>query len=153
MTSRTKTRTTTAPKRCAMYARISEDDEKRGLGVERQRADMTARAKRKGWTVTAYLGDNSKSASRFAKKARPDFDRMIADARAGLIDVILVDEISRYTREPRLGEDLIDLADAGLVELDSVSGGEYNLNTPEGRLRLRNESRSRRCTPTSSQPR
>ncbi|MFE0383331.1 recombinase family protein [Streptomyces bungoensis] len=43
-----------------------------------------------------------KDLSAFKDVIRPDFDRMLADARAGLIDVIVVNYISRFSRkEPK----------------------------------------------------
>jgi site-specific DNA recombinase len=135
----TNTKTKSKTKRAALYARISADDHRNGAGVERQRGDMRKLAKREGWTISEYV-DNDKSASRYAKKRREQFSRMLADVDAGLIDVIVCADLSRYTREPRLVEDLIDLTDSGHVELVTLSGGAYDVTTPEGKMRLRNES-------------
>ena len=92
--------------RVALYARISDDADGDAKGVERQRADMLDLADRNNWIVTEYT-DNDRSASRYATGRREKFDRMLADVRAGTVDVILVADLSRYTREPRIVEDLI----------------------------------------------
>jgi site-specific DNA recombinase len=136
--TRPNTRRSTKKKRAALYARISHDDGA-GLGVERQRADMRKLAKREGWTVEEYV-DNDQSASRYAKKRRKDFDRMLRAVDAGIVDVIVCADLSRYTREPRLVEDLIDITEGGHVELWSLTGGHYDVTTAEGKSRLRSEA-------------
>ena len=133
---------TTAPPRkskAAIYARISFDSEGRELGVDRQVKDCTAYARRQGWESTVFT-DNSSSASRYARRRRVEFDRMVEAARAGAFDYIVVADPSRYTRAPRVVEDLIDLDEAGIVRLHSVTGGEYDLSTSSGKMRLRIEA-------------
>src|SRR5262245_58242632 len=120
--------------RAALYARISRDDANDGLGVARQLADLRKRAKGEGWTATEYV-DNDSSASRYSRKARAEFVRMMGDVAAGRVEVVAVAELSRYTREPRIVEDLIDAADSGKVELVSLQGGAYDVRTAEGRMR------------------
>src|SRR4051794_13121643 len=128
-----------ATKRAAVYARISRDGNGGGDGVDRQLKDLRKFCKREGWTVTEFL-DNDISASRYSKKLRPQFLEMMAAVARGDIDVIAVAELSRFTREPRMIEYLIDAADSGTVELVSLQGGNYDAMTAPGRLRLRNEA-------------
>jgi DNA invertase Pin-like site-specific DNA recombinase len=132
------------PKRPAVYTRISladrlPDGSLDTAGIERQHQDCTGYCDREGWAFTLYA-ENNRSASAYAKKKRTEFDRMLAAVRNGDHDVIVVAELSRYTREPRIVEDLIDLASAGGVELVSVRGGAYDLTTAEGKMRIRNEA-------------
>lgn len=124
----------------AIYARISRDDAADGLGVERQRSDLIAYCASRGWPAPAEYVDNDSSASRYARKRRERFEAMLADITSGAINTVVVAELSRYTREPRIVEDLIDAADAGAVELVSLQGGEYDVATPEGKMRLRTEA-------------
>jgi DNA invertase Pin-like site-specific DNA recombinase len=136
MTIAAVTRNTTV--RAALYARIS-DDESDGYGVERQLADMRAHADRNGWHAVEYC-DDKRSASRYAKKRRENFDRMLHDVRAGQVDVIVVPDLSRYTRQPRIVEDLIDLSEAGTVKLVTLTGGPVDTRYAEGKARLRHEA-------------
>lgn len=121
--------------RAAIYTRISEDDGT-ALGVQRQEEDARAEADERGWEVVGVYIDNDVSATR--AKVRPEFERLIRDAHAGLFGAVLVYATDRLSREPREGEDLIDLHDKYGIEIRSL-GGYYDLSTPDGRLNFRNE--------------
>lgn len=115
----------------AIYARISKDSEGDGLGVARQIADCTAEVARRGWTLAGTYVDNDVSATR--SKIRPEYQRMLADVRAGRINALVVWDVDRLTRTPRELEDIIDFADRQGLELASI-GGVIDLATPQGRL-------------------
>lgn len=117
----------------ALYARISSDDGT-ALGVARQLEDCRREAERRGWAVASQYVDNDVSA--FSGKARPEFDRLLADVRAGRVGAVVVWDVDRLTRTPRELEAVIDLFDAHRVDLASV-GGEIDLGTPQGRLTAR----------------
>jgi site-specific DNA recombinase len=119
-----------------IYTRISEDTEGESLGVERQHEDALTILDENGIdAATELYTDNNRSASSYARKNRPEFDRMLDDARAGKLDGIVVYDLDRLTRVPRVGEDIIDLAE-GMTVLDGT--GVFDLTTPEGRHRFRN---------------
>ncbi|MBV9485879.1 MAG: recombinase family protein, partial [Frankiaceae bacterium] len=118
----------------AIYVRISKDSEKSGLGVERQRKDCRALAKRLGWTVAEVYEDNDVSAS--DGKPRPSFERMRTAVEVGQVKAIAVWDVDRLTRTPRELEDVIEWADRHGLALASV-GGEIDLATPQGRLTAR----------------
>ena len=118
----------------AIYARISSDAEGDGLGVARQIKDCRAEAKRRGWQVADVYTDNDVSATR--SKRRPEYERMLADVRAGRIRALVVWDVDRLTRTPRELEDIIDQADRHGLALASV-GGEIDLATPQGRMTAR----------------
>lgn len=120
-------------KRAAKYRRISDDKEGRELGVTRQGEDLDALAQRLGLDVVADYPDNDISASTRSRKERPEYKRMIEDARAGRFDVILAYSSSRLTRRPRENEDLIDLAQQHGIRFAYVQSPEWNLNTADGR--------------------
>ncbi|MFF4810565.1 recombinase family protein [Micromonospora chersina] len=120
--------------RTAIYTRISDDREGRGLGVARQEADCRDLAARRGWTVTEVFPDNDVSAT--AKRKRPEYERMLDAIEAGDIDAVVVWDIDRLTRRPAELEKFIDLAERHGVQLASV-GGEIDLATPQGRLTAR----------------
>src|SRR5215211_1379755 len=61
---------------------------------------------------------------------------MVADARAGMLDVLVLYDLDRLTRVPRVGEDIIDLASGGLSVVDG--NGVYDLQSGDGRHRFRN---------------
>src|SRR3712207_1838478 len=66
--------TSKKPTRSAIYVRISDDREGKGLGVERQEQDCRALAERLGWTLhpdRPVYADNDIGASAKSRKARP----------------------------------------------------------------------------------
>lgn len=120
--------------RAVIYARISQDSDQRGQGVERQLTDCRKLAHARGWTIVEEHVDNDVSATR--SKSRPEYQRMLESIRAGLVDALVVYDVDRLTRTPRELEDVIDLADAHGLALASV-GGEIDLATAQGRLTAR----------------
>lgn len=128
------------PKRAAKYRRISSDREGRALGVERQDEDLDALAQRLGFTVVADYVDNDISASSKGKKARPEYQRMLTDAKAGKFDAILAYTTGRLTRRPREFEDLIDLAVDHGIEFKYVKSPDFDLKTAQGREIARNRA-------------
>jgi site-specific DNA recombinase len=123
----------TGATRTAIYARIStvKEPEDEGLAVERQIRDCLDLCDRLGWTIAETYPDDSKSA--YTGKARPEYERMLADARAGRIDAIVCWSVDRLTRHPRELEEIIDLYTSHHVALATV-GGEINLGDPDGRM-------------------
>lgn len=121
--------TTTA----AIYARISSDDGT-ALGVGRQIEDCEREVERRGWIIGGRYVDNDVSASRTAP--RPEYERMLADVRAGRVGAIVVWDVDRLTRTMRELEDVIDFANHRGLALASV-GGEIDLSTEQGRMMAR----------------
>jgi DNA invertase Pin-like site-specific DNA recombinase len=113
----------------AIYARIS-DDRQDGAGVDRQLEDCRVLVKREHWEPVSEFVDNSRSA--FNGKIRPRYQAMLAAVRAGEINRIAVWHIDRLYRAPRELEDIIDLADAGQVQVVTVRAGDLHLDTDAG---------------------
>lgn len=120
--------------RSAIYLRISDDREGRELGVGRQQEDCLSLSERLHRTVYRIYKDNDISASTRSRKVRPDYQRLLADARAGLIDTVIAYTSSRLTRRPRENEDLIELAEEHGVQFHYVASPSFDLNTSGGRL-------------------
>jgi len=126
---------TRSKKRAAIYCRISDDREGRGLGVARQERECRELAARKGWEVVGVFTDNDISA--YARKPRPAY-RALLDALRDL-DVVVVFAADRLTRHPAELEELIEQLEAHRVDVAPVTGGERDLTTPDGRLVARIE--------------
>lgn len=120
--------------KAGIYARISLDRDDTHLGVQRQVEDCEKAALARGWTVVGRYVDNDVSATR--AKVRPEYERLIADIRAGAIGALIVWDIDRLTRTPRELEDIIDLASKAGLQLANV-GGEIDLSTPQGTMMAR----------------
>lgn len=123
--------------RWALYARISRimeaDDTE---GVNRQLADGRAAVARRGGTVVAELVDNDISASRFSKRARSNYRRLLDMIEGGEVDGVWI------WMEDRLHRQVIELAtflkaceEAGVTRIASA-GGEFDLADPDQRMLL-----------------
>jgi DNA invertase Pin-like site-specific DNA recombinase len=86
------------PLRAGNLGRVSKDDSGRARSVDEQHDDNAAEAASIGAVITEKYQDSA-SASRFAAKAREDWPRLLADIEAGRLDVVLLWEPSRGSRE------------------------------------------------------
>ncbi|MBV8542171.1 MAG: recombinase family protein [Pseudonocardiales bacterium] len=114
-----------------MYARISEDREGAGLGVERQLEDQCVLFGQLGLRLAGVYADNDLSA--FTGKPRPDYLAMLADLDAGRARVVTAWHTDRLHRTPKELETYIDLAERRGVVTHSVKAGPLDLATPSGR--------------------
>jgi DNA invertase Pin-like site-specific DNA recombinase len=127
--------TNEAPKpqvRAACYCRISSDPDDKREGVDRQRADTAALCEVKGWRIAGFYVDNDKSATN--GKARPEWDRLLADIAAGRIDAVAAWDQDRVNRTL---DDLISykqLFVARGIKLATSNSGDVDLSTPAGEL-------------------
>jgi site-specific DNA recombinase len=121
--------------RAALYTRISSDPSGQRAGVERQQLDCEAHCQQRGWRVVQVFEDNDTSASN--GKPRRAYERMLAAVEAGVIDAIVTWHNDRLHRSPKELEAFIDLVERTRVRLAVVTGGDYDLTTPDGRLAAR----------------
>ena len=83
----TGTDRSTATKRAAIYARVSDksQDTEDKTSISEQISDMEAHSEHRGLTITARYQEVGRGWS----KNRPEFKRMLADARRGRFDTIV----------------------------------------------------------------
>jgi site-specific DNA recombinase len=124
-----------SPQRAAIYCRISDDREGRGLGVARQEAECRALAERLGWSVAKVYADNDISAYR--KRRRPGYEALLEAVKQGQVDGLVVWHNDRLHRQQRELEDFIDLVDASRVPVVTVTAGVFDLGTASGRMTAR----------------
>jgi site-specific DNA recombinase len=106
------------------------DAQGNGKGVERQEEDCLAIAQRLGWTVVDRYIDNDTGASRYSKKVRKHYLRLLADIEARQLDAVVIwmeDRLQRQVNE--LAEFLKVCDQAGLTRIASAGGekGERHL--------------------------
>jgi site-specific DNA recombinase len=118
-------------RRAALYSRISQDREGAGLGVDRQRDDCRALAKKLGWPIAVEYTDNDLSA--YSGKRRPGYRSLLDDIAAKRVDAVLVWHTDRLHRSPRELEEYVDLCEKHGVITQTVKAGELDLATPSGR--------------------
>lgn len=93
-------------KRVHLYARISKDDTStEGVSIETQLEVMRSFAKFQNWHVVGESIDRGFSGT---DDKRPEFQRMLGDARRGTFDLLAVAKIDRFMRNVRLFHQHID---------------------------------------------
>lgn len=113
-------------KRCAIYARVSTNDQ----NCDRQRRDLLAHAELLGYEIIAIHSETASG----AKNDRQERKKVIALARKRSIDAVLVTELSRWGRSAiDLQLTLEQLGNYG-VSLICQNGTEFDLSAPVGRF-------------------
>jgi DNA invertase Pin-like site-specific DNA recombinase len=116
----------TAPRRAALYARVSTDEQSTGMQLD----DLRRLAEHRGWKIAGEYIDQGISG---AKASRPDLDRLMGDARAGKLDVVAVWRFDRFARSTQ--HLLAALEEFRAVGVDFVSVREsIDTSTPMGRM-------------------
>jgi site-specific DNA recombinase len=123
----------TRPLRCATYVRVSTDEQVEGHSLDAQRTSTRAFIGQRGWTLAGEYTDAGYSAKPGAY--RPALDRLLADARRGRFDVVVVDKVDRFYRH--LKGLLIALDKLNETDVSFASVREnLDLSTPWGKLTL-----------------
>ena len=103
--------------------------------MRRQVADCEALAERKGWAVVDRYVDDDVSA--YGGAVRPEYRRLLGDAKAGLLDAIVVWHLDRLHRHPRELEEFFEAMKAAeITKLASVTG-DVDLSTHDGQFMAR----------------
>lgn len=120
------------PNAAGLYLRESQDRAGDELAVSRQRQDGVGLIDRRGWSLVDEYCDNAVSAA--GRKARPQFERLLADVIDGRIDVIVSWALDRLTRDRRSTIRLIEACQQHGAMIALVRGTDIDLSTPSGRL-------------------
>src|SRR5215207_7824144 len=91
---------TKKPITAVTYCRISMDREEMGAGVDRQRVDTEKICADRGWEVVERLVDNDRSASRYARKPREGWTRLLELLESRTIGAVVAYDLDRLTRKP-----------------------------------------------------
>ena len=124
-------RKSTGPKRqlAAICTRVSTADQLRGTSLDTQMDECRAYAKYRSLKVVGEYVDGGVS-GKYAN--RPGLDRLMADCRAGLVDVVIVAKHDRFGRSFRHTVALVgELEELGV---EFVSIAERIDDTPSGRF-------------------
>jgi DNA invertase Pin-like site-specific DNA recombinase len=118
------------------YARVSlfKRDEKRVPSTDGQVSVCRARLVDLDLPVGKVLVDLGRSAWNPDVK-REAWDELMDRLESGISGGFIVFDLERFTRQPKDGERMIDLASLGLLVLDSES--EYDLTSPNGKKAFR----------------
>lgn len=124
--------------RCAIYTRKSSEEgleqEFNSLHAQREACEAYIKSQRhEGWTcLPQQYNDGGLSG---ATMARPALQQLLADIRAGKVDVIVCYKVDRLTRSLADFAKIVEIFDAKGVSFVSVTQ-QFNTTTSMGRLTL-----------------
>ena len=104
--------------RAAIYARVSDQsqDAEDKTSITEQTSEMEAHCERRGLTVVARYQEVGQGWS----KKRPEFQRMLADARRGRFDTIVCWKSDRLGRGMYPAAALMEVVEAHQIEIEAV---------------------------------
>ncbi len=104
--------------RAAIYARVSDKSqaEEDKTSLSEQAIEMEAYCERKGLTITARYQEIGRGWS----KKRPEFQRMLADAKQGLFDTIVCWKSDRLSRGMFPAAALMEVVEAYQIGIEAV---------------------------------
>ena len=104
--------------RAAIYARVSDksQDGEDKTSISEQMGEMEAYCESKGLTITARYHEVGRGWS----KKRPEFQRMLADARKGRFDTIVCWKSDRLSRGMYPAAALMEVVEAHQIRLEAV---------------------------------
>ena len=115
------------PVRAALYARVSTVGQGQDVGLQLE--ELRQVATQRGWRIYGEYADEGISGS---QNSRPELDRLMAEARAGRLDLVVVWKFDRFARSTR--HLLTALEEFRLLGVDFVSLREQvDTSTPMGR--------------------
>lgn len=117
-----------APLQALIYTRVSQDRAGLSRSVGEQETECRAECVRRGWVVANVVAENDRSASKYAKRARPEWAKVKNELSAGRVDVLVTWEASRSGRDLAEYVRLRDLCVSSRTLL-SYSGRVLDLTT------------------------
>ena len=130
----------TEGKRAAIYARVSDksQDGEDKTSISEQIADMEAHCESLGLTITARYQEVGRGWS----KKRPEFQRMLADARMGRFDTIVCWKSDRLSRGMYPAAAVMEVVEAHQISLqavmDTIDMKTFGLMAAIGKIELDN---------------
>lgn len=123
--------------RTLIYRRISSDPTGRAAGVQRQDDDCRALADQLGWTILDGVLEPDNDISAYSGKARPQYQKLLEELRAGRADAVLAWHPDRLYRRLVELEEFIDVVNTHHIAVRTVKAGEMDLSSPTGRAMAR----------------
>ena len=126
--------------RAAIYARVSDksQDAEDKTSISEQISDMETHCQRRGLTIVARYQEVGRGWS----KKRPEFQRMLADARRGRFDTIVCWKSDRLSRGMYPAAALMEVVEAHRINLqavmDAIDLKTFGLMAAVGKIELDN---------------
>jgi site-specific DNA recombinase len=129
------TRTCTRAIRAALYERVSSEEQVEGYSLDAQDRAGRHYCDAHGWDIVNVYRDEGRSARTDDLARRPAFQHMLADAEAGLLDVVVVHKLDRFARNLRVTLETLDRLERSNVSFVSISE-QMDFTTPIGKVIL-----------------
>ena len=127
-------------KRAAIYARVSDksQDAEDKTSISEQISDMESHCEKRGLTIVARYQEVGRGWS----KKRPEFQRMLADARQGRFDTVVCWKSDRLSRGMYPAAALMEVVEAERIGLEAVMDAidmkTFGLMAAVGKIELDN---------------
>ncbi|MFL1426997.1 MULTISPECIES: recombinase family protein [unclassified Nocardiopsis] len=116
--------------RVAIYIRISTDEERQPFSLEAQETKLRAYIdSQENWHLVTVIPEQASGAT----TDRPKLAKLLAAARAGRFDLVLVYRVDRFSRSVRGLAHLLDELDSAGVAFRSATE-PFDTTTPAGRM-------------------
>lgn len=117
---------------CGLYLRVStEDQAKEGFSLPEQKERLEALCKFKGYKIYDYYTDAGISAK--TENHRPEFDRLIADAKNGKINTVIALKLDRLSRSIYDWENLLKTSEKYRFDL-VCANDDINTTAANGKM-------------------
>lgn len=114
--------------RVGIYTRVSTDEQVDGFSLSAQQSRCEALAVAKGWDVGQIYSDLARSGKDLK---RPQYEAMIKDLEAGLIQGVIIFKLDRLSRSPKDTYSIIEQFNKSKWALCSVSES-LDISSPAG---------------------
>ena len=121
--------------RAGLYGRVSSEEQVQGYSLDAQHRAGRLYCEAHDWPVVRVYTDEAKSARGDDLSKRPDFQRLLADAESGLLDVIVVHKLDRFARNLRVTLETLERLERAGVGFVSISE-QMDFTTPIGKVSL-----------------
>jgi len=118
--------------RAVLYARVSTYEQTEGYSLDAQIGYCREYCEGQGWEVVSEYVDPGFS-GRSAR--RPQFEQMMKDAKAGLLDIVVVHKLDRFARSLRDTLNYLHRLDGWGISFVSIVEA-FDFTTPHGKLQM-----------------
>jgi len=129
-----------APKRAAIYVRVSQNREGDAAKPERQIARCRMLAEVRGYAVLPHVFLDDDVSAYQGKKERPEYEALLREIEDGEVDVVLTYNTDRMLRTVKEMVRFIEISrkaserHGDWVSIDAALAGSLDLSTPGGRM-------------------
>ena len=117
---------------CGIYLRVSTEDQAReGFSLGEQKERLEAFCKFHGYKIYDYYEDAGISAKKGNK--RPNFERLIKDAKSGKLNTILALKLDRISRSVYDWENIMNMCEENNINL-ICANDDINTTTANGKM-------------------